>query len=182
MSPEMPPAAASRESDCARRRFCVWAIPSVRRSWRRRMHSWQSAPGRRARDDSSSANGAARRPGSRLTLRAPPAPSRSARERLRAVPGSGSVQALSRLGQRCCFTSVSGTGGSRRRAVSRSAGRMQRSPREPQQRCSSSIWEATPPPALTLARSQERQRRGRACRTRADRANGKRFRSAARRG
>ena len=29
MSPEMPPAAASRESDCARRRFCLWAIGAV---------------------------------------------------------------------------------------------------------------------------------------------------------
>ena len=66
--------------------------------------------GRRARDDSSWGT-AARRPGSRLMLRAPPAPSRSARERLRAAPGAGVLQAPSRLGQRCCFTSVSDTGG-----------------------------------------------------------------------
>lgn len=51
----------------------------------------------------------------------PAAPSRSAERPLADGAGSGSVQAPSRLGQRCCSTAVSDTGGSCRRAVFRSA-------------------------------------------------------------
>ena len=66
--------------------------------------------GRRARDDSSWRNGATRRPGSPLMLCAPPALSVVSPRTLAGGAGSGSVQAPGRLGQRCCSTSMSGSG------------------------------------------------------------------------
>jgi hypothetical protein len=109
--------------------------------------------GRRARDDSSW--GTARR-GVQVVGRC-----FAHRRRARALAGGAEgrvLQTRSRQGKAAALPRRATWEGSCRRAVSRSAGRMQRSPRVPQQRCSSSHSAASSTPIRPRAPTRSLQR------------------------
>jgi len=103
-----------------------------------RLPSWRSARAVAALVTIPFEQGAPQRPGRQLALRASPAQSPRACERLRTAAGSGRSQALSGLGQVGCLYRGERHGGPWRRAVFRSAGQMQLSWAAPRHRCCSS--------------------------------------------